>query len=229
MMQLMKLEFRKISIGKYIIASIIIAASTVGLIAMIHLFPDEGEIGLTKMSEVFEITGLLVRVSFVIISGILLSQVIIKEYEKNTIKILFTYPISRKKIMLSKLVVVMITTLLLCAFTEILCVVGISVISNYISMIPERIMVQDVVGYLAVDGVVDVVTTVGIGLLPLYFGMLKKSVVVTIVASVIVGLFLNGNIGDFNTHSIIIIPIVTCAIGFAVAYMSYHNIENADV
>lgn len=231
MMQFIKLEFRKIKIRNYFIASLIIALSSIGFAAFICFVSKvEGEaLPFTTASGLFTFTSVLLNVSFVIVSSVLLSEIIIKEYEKHTIKVLFTYPISRKKIMLSKLVVVMIFSFLLSVLAMIVSTIGVTIMSYFIPILPNPITLQDAVLHIVSVGIVGVLTAVGQGLLPLYFGMRKKSIAATITAGAIIGILLNSNINGSSLAAFIIIPILACAIGLLVAYISYARIDKIDI
>ncbi len=61
------------------------------------------------------------------------------------------------------------------------------------------------------------------------FGMRKKSVSATIVASVLVATLLSSNTNGFSLSSIIAIPLSFAVIGVIIAYLSIRNIEHTDI
>ena len=52
----------------------------------------------------------IVRATFIIFGAVLIAKLIIDEYKNKTILLMFSYPINRKKIMISKLAITAILT-----------------------------------------------------------------------------------------------------------------------
>ena len=73
----------------------------------------------------------------------------------------------------------------------------------------------------------------GISLIPLFFGMRKKSAPTTITSAVIIGMIMNSNVGIGNSqvscYNFIAIPIVLCLLGIFISYLSYRKIDKIDV
>ncbi|OJG68122.1 hypothetical protein RV09_GL002233 [Enterococcus moraviensis] len=229
----MKLEKVKVNFMKYILSSVIITAFIIIMIATMGIFVEDGEAAFKNVAELLLAGDLFIRVSFTILAGILLAQVIIKEFERDTIKILFSYPISRKKIMLAKLLVVFVLTLVLTLFSEVLFISVITLLNNHLQITEDIITFSMIKSYLIKTALFSGVTTACIGLIPLYFGMLKKSVIVTITSSVVISLFLNGNVGgdgiSSNAFSIPLVPIILCIISILMAYLSFFKIDRKDI
>ncbi|MNC06390.1 hypothetical protein D3C75_539010 [compost metagenome] len=75
--------------------------------------------------------------------------------------------------------------------------------------------------------------TAGLSLIPLSFGMHKKSTATTITSSVILGILLNSMVSDgsrsVSMFQFIGVPVVFCLLGLAIAYLSYRTIDRKDV
>ncbi len=73
----------------------------------------------------------------------------------------------------------------------------------------------------------------GISLIPLFFGMRKKSTPTTITSAVIIGMLMNSNVGpgsgQVSMYDFIFIPIVLCLLGIFISYLSYRKIDKIDV
>lgn len=233
MIKLMKLEKTKVNFMKYVVSSVIITTFIIIMTATMGILVEDGEVVFMGVEELLMGGDLFIRVSFTILAGVLLAQVIIKEFERNTIKILFSYPISRKKIMLAKLLVVVVLTLILTLFSEVLFIGVITVLNNHFQITEDIITFSMIKSYLINTALFSGVTTACIGLIPLYFGMLKKSVIVTITSAVIISLFLNGNVGgdgiSANAFSIPLVPIILCIISILMAYLSFYRIDRKDI
>ena len=106
----MKLEIVKFKIignvKGVIIANLIMLSLLIMGIYAVKM--DNNEIMFRNYNDVFLYTGIMVRGTFTIFAGVLISKIIIGEYKNKTINILFTYPINRKKIMVAKLAIVVI-------------------------------------------------------------------------------------------------------------------------
>lgn len=230
MLKLMNLEWRKLGIAKYLLSCIVLTVAIIGIILILIAVQEEGDIVLSEVMDFFWVGDILMRVSFTILSSVLLAQVIIKEFETGTIQILFTFPINRKKIMLSKLFVVVSSTLVFFVIAEIIFITVITLLNNYFQLMAEDItlsMIKSVIPKI----VFSIVTATGVSLIPLFFGMMKKSVIVTVSSSVVVALVLNGNIGISNQYSLsssMVIPSLLCIAGITLAIISYSNINKID-
>ncbi|MCL2745650.1 MAG: ABC transporter permease, partial [Coriobacteriia bacterium] len=98
MLELMKIELKKFNLIAHLIQ---LAIASVTLLALINLI---------AIGEAYPITtielSLLCLLTFVIWQGVLIAKFIVSEFRDKTIQLLFTYPVDRKKLILSKLVIV---------------------------------------------------------------------------------------------------------------------------
>ena len=98
MIRLVQIEAKKISFSKYILG----AGCSLLLIlclTMIPMYITEAKDTLySSPSEILETAGLFIRLVFTIFVGVMLANIVVKEYETGTIRNLFLYPISKKKI-----------------------------------------------------------------------------------------------------------------------------------
>ncbi|MHC5251000.1 ABC transporter permease [Listeria kieliensis] len=232
MIKLMKLEYQKLKFTNFIFSFMGI---TVGILLLVLLtgMMDGGEEVISTGSELWLSGDLMLRIAFTIYSGVLISQLIVKEFSDRTIQVLFTYPISRKKILASKLLLIMITIFLSVLAAEAIFIGVSSMFNNSLHLTNDILTMNDAVQYFLHNSFLSALTTVGIGLIPLYFGLLKNSTVMTILSAVIISMLLNGNVGsggiEDNAFSTLLIPVALCLIGLAIAYLSYHKINRKDI
>lgn len=233
MLKLMKLELKKLRIKKFLTATLIAILLMIALIILTSYGPKpDNEVPFTSFHMAFDAIDSLVRPIFIVFADVLLSKVIIAEYKNKTITLLFMYPISRRKIFVSKLLIVVIFTFLAIFLSDILIssiLFGLDSINNIIS---EKLTVTILVNRLAYICLISIYSA-GISLIPLYFGMRKKSAKATIVSSIIVVTILFGSYGNgknvFSLGSIIPIPISLALVGVAIAYFTIRKIEDVDV
>lgn len=73
----------------------------------------------------------------------------------------------------------------------------------------------------------------GVSLIPLFFGMRKKSTATTITSAVLIGFLINATVSygsnQTSLFQFIGVPVGMCLIGFGIAFLSYRRIEKADL
>ncbi len=153
----------------------------------------------------------LVRATFIIFGSVLIARLIISEYKNKTILLMFSYPINRRKMMSSKLAIIAIVTFITVILSNIL-VVGIFFgIDSYFSILPNSFTI-DQLKQEGINLVPLAIATAGISLIPLYFGMRKRSVPTTIVSSLIVVSIAINNTPMFSTATFLPLQLALAAI-----------------
>lgn len=229
MLKLMKLEMKKIKMSGYIKGAFF---SAIGILVMLFVFmfidKIEGLKVLTDYNEVFLVIDIMVRVTFVIFASVLISRLIINEYKDNTISILFTYPINRKKLLMSKLLIVLVFTFFAIIISNIFVDSILIIINSVYNIIPDNVT-MNVINKNFVMIITNALSSSGMSLIPLYFGLRKKSVSATIISSILIATAINSNNIGFSLSSIVAIPISLAILGVLVAYLSIRNIEKVDI
>lgn len=229
MLNLMKLELKKNKMGWYFKGVVIANLSIIILLCLLpYLEGTEGELAFTGVSEALSVIGTFVRVTFVIFAAVLFSKLIIDEYKKNTISVLFTYPIPRKKIILAKILLITGITFVVIIVSNVIVSGIFIVVNNYANLVPNDLS-SDWLTTALINNVVQSLAATGMSLICLYFGMRKKSVPTTIVSSLIIVSLVNSNNNDFSLSSIIAIPLTLAVIGVCIAYFTFRNIDRVDI
>ncbi|OUB24514.1 hypothetical protein BK739_24220 [Bacillus thuringiensis serovar pirenaica] len=229
MLRLMKLELKKFKFGWYVrgavIANIIILAL---LIFVSFIAQIEGDSEIRDPQMILLMASTVVRATFIIFGSVLIARLIIGEYKNKTILLMFSYPINRKKMMASKLAITAIVTFITVIVSNIL-VVGIFFgIDSYFSILPHSFTVDQLVQE-GIKLVPLAIATAGMSLIPLYFGMRKRSVPTTIVSSlIVVAIAMNSN-PAFPTATLLPLQLALAAIGAVIAYYGIKNIEKEDI
>lgn len=224
MRHLVKLEFRKNSFrGVLWTAGIAVLA----ILGFTLLLASDAE-GLGSYEEAITVMGMLVRVTFVVHASVLLSRLIVDEYRNRTITVLFTYPINRKKLLLAKLLLVGAMTFGLVIVCDLLVVAGFYLFNEKIQYFPE-LPAADVWRKQAILLVVNAAACAGMSLIPLFFGMIKKSVPTTIVSSILIVALLNSSNNGETLGSNVSVSIAFGVIGVLVALLAIRNVERADL
>ncbi|MED4402287.1 ABC transporter permease [Metabacillus fastidiosus] len=233
MNKLMTLEWQKNRLSSYFKGVVICIISIFAAVTLMALeSKGESEPLFSDYEGFMSLTNIFIRIVFIIFSSAILSRLVIEEYRNKTIQLLFTYPVQRKKIIQSKLFIVFC----FCFFSIIIATFIISLLTFFLNPI---------IGIFEADvSISEIIATVpailtnafmmaGVSLIPLYFGMRKKSTAATITSSVVIGFLINATVSDGNSSvslfQFIGVPIILCLSGLGIAYLSYHKIDKADV
>ncbi|MCW1940555.1 ABC transporter permease [Bacillus anthracis] len=229
MLHLMKLELKKFKLGWYVKRAIIANIVILALMIFVSIIAQvEGDAEIRNPETILLMASAIVRATFIIFGSVLIARLIIGEYKDKTILLMFSYPINRKKMMASKLAITAIVTFITVIVSNIL-VVGIFFgIDSYFSILPNSFTVDQ----LMQEGIKLVplaIATAGMSLIPLYFGMRKRSVPTTIVSSlIVVSIAMNSN-PEFPAATFLPLQLALAAIGIVIAYYGIKNIEKEDI
>lgn len=179
-----KIELKKISLKSQfvglLIANIFIMLLSVSLGMLIPMSVELME-GVNFSISAGMLVDTLIKAIFIVWEAILLAMLIVSEFQNNTALMFYTYPVQVKEIIMAKVVIVLsiITSFIFISeFVQ-------NVILYLVSFIFPSINYQFNFSLL----VTMVITTVGsvlMGLIPLFFGMLNKSVIVTVTVSIFI-------------------------------------------
>ncbi|WP_313801808.1 ABC transporter permease [Cytobacillus sp.] len=228
MLQIIKLEWNKNQMTRYFKTFVICILSIYGFVTLISL--DSGEMG--SFQEYMSLITIISNITFITFGSVLLSRLIISEFRTKTMQVLFTYPIQRKKLLLAKLI-------LAYAFTTgslFMSILLIQIIANFmqpsLELFTGIITWQEIVASFP-KTVTNAFSMGAIALIPLFFGMRKKSTATTITSAVIIGVLVNSTFSDngmtFSLADVVIIPLILALIGIGIAYLSFRHIDRKDV
>ncbi|AIQ53425.1 ABC transporter permease [Paenibacillus sp. FSL R7-0331] len=233
MFRLMKIEWKRNNLAGYGIRAVICMIIIFGMVAGMALMSNvQEEPMFMDFTAFMSLANIFVRITFVVFSGILISRLVIDEYKNKTIQLLFTYPLPRKKMMQAKLMIVFgfcfFGVVISTFFIEVLTVL----LNPTVHFFETAASKEDVAATLP-SLLIASVMTAGLSLIPLSFGMHKKSTATTITSSVILGILLNSMVSDgsrsVSMFQFIGVPVVFCLLGLAIAYLSYRTIDRKDV
>ncbi|MFP4978789.1 ABC transporter permease [Paenibacillus sp. CN-4] len=228
MLKLMALEFRKNRIMG-MLKGVIIANLAILAFMVLLVFIDQTESQEFKTyKDIFDTLLIFVRATFIVFASVVLSRLVIGEYRSNTITQLFMYPIPRKKIMAAKLLIVGLFAFFSVIVTNLVVgviLVAINKATGHFPGLPDQALLLD---QLIKIGLAAILTAC-MSLIPLYFGLRKKSIQATIVTSIIVTAIVSGDFGSVRMGDFIIVTAVMAVIGLLVGAASLRNIETEDV
>ncbi|EOH93022.1 ABC transporter permease [Enterococcus pallens] len=233
MMKIIKLEWKKNRLSQYIKTTIISTLLIFALTAFMSVMSQkQGESMFTDFSSYMSFVNIMIRIVFVIFSAVLLSRLVIDEYKNKTLQVLFTYPVNRKRVMQSKLLLIVSFCLVNILFSTVVISLLTLALNPTLNIVPSGMEVKDIIGILPSTLIISVMTAC-LSLIPLYFGMKKNSSSTTITWGVIIGFLVNATVSDGATTAdmtqFLIIPLILAICGLLIAYLTFHRIESQDI
>ncbi|MDA1477954.1 ABC transporter permease [Bacillus changyiensis] len=229
MLNLMRIEIKKLKLAGYVRGVIIANLIILGLLWMISYSEKAESTGaFHDIAEAFLVIGTFVRAVFIIYGAVLLSRLVISEFKNKTILVLFTYPVSRKKIMTAKLGIVGVLTFVTILISNVFIATIFFMLNSFFPVVQGEITAN-----IVYDQVLKIVIfafgAAGTSLVPIYFGMRKQSISATIISSVIIVMLISSTNPVFSLSSIIYIPLSLAAVGIVLSYLTVRQIEKKDV
>lgn len=234
MWKLIRLEWKKNSVNKYVLSAVIlIAVLALFMFAQCYLGiandPDTGvpdsAPGMGNMAVQIE---LFTNLSFLVFTTVMLSSFIISAYKNKTENLMFNYPIKRQKIIMAQMLAVwifcVIALLIGKLFTYTLLVAASSLKKASFQLGYD----MSSTGFY-VQIVLKTLLTVTLGFIPLYIGRLINSSKAAIIASFLLFAVMNGTVGDFSLRSNAVFPIILFTISLICVFLTVHNIEKKDI
>ena len=234
MIQLMKLELKKLKLSTYVKGMLIcflMAACFIGLFLGILNIESEAVNDFGGFTEFILLPDVIIRAIFIIYSSICLNRMVIDEYRNKTILLMFTYPINRKKLFLAKLLMIFLGTTISIFVSTVLLTGFATVILRVMNIYPDATM-ANYVNNLQLT-VLGAFTCGFASLIPFYFGMRKKSMPSTIVSGIILAVLLSQTGGgiSFQFDMIRLLVMMGLAIMFVISTIitKLNQLEESDV
>jgi len=233
MLKLIKLEWQKSNITGYFKG---LAVCIIAIFAAVSLMAlgsrGENEPMFENYAAFMSLTEILTRITYIIFASVILSRLVIEEYKSNMIQVLFTYPLQRKKIMQAKLSIVFG----FCLFSIIVTTVVINLLTYFlnpmIGLFEGSVHVDEMMATLPAT-LLNAFMIAGISLIPLWFGMRKKSTASTITSAVIIGFVVNATVSNGGSSTslfqFIAVPMTLCLFGLILGYFSFFRVDRSDV
>ncbi|MBC6974709.1 ABC transporter permease [Bacillus sp. Xin] len=228
MLQLIKLEMKKFKLGWYIKGAVIANIVMVAMLFFVsYMSQIEGDVELGNPQGILLMASAMVRGTFIVFAGVLIAKLVIEEYKNKTILLMFSYPINRKKIIASKLLITAMLTFVTVLLSNIFVIGIFFTLNSYMLVIPNTITVAELIQE-GIKVIPFAIAAAGAGLIPLYFGMRKYSVPTTIVSSLFVVMIACQSQPEFSLATFLPLQLALAAIGTIIAYYGIRNIEKED-
>lgn len=234
MLKLIKLEWQKNNIGKYI-RNVVILASVICIFMFAIAYlgiandPDTGVpdtvSGNDTISSPIE---LFTSISFLVFTSVMLSSFIVSAYKEKTMAIMFSYPIKRQKIVISQMLSVWIFCFTSLVFTKVFIYGVILFTSQFmVSSFPIDYDMSSLWFYIQI--IVKSISIVTMGFIALFIGFKMKSSKATIISSFLLIILTQANIGDITMANNAVFPLVLTVISLVFAFLSVIGVEKKDL
>ena len=189
MAHLIKLELKKFGIARNIIFML---AAILFSILFITISLWDSMTDPEQVKDTFESTylviGLLMSFIFLVYSSVLTAKLVIGEYNQRTITIMFSYPLNRTKLIVSKLIIIMTYTAISMTVGYVCCSGYIIFADRFFDMLEGTFCPSMLQAWIPMAVTAVAVCTV-LSLWPFIIGMIRKSVPAAIIASLVVIVF----------------------------------------
>lgn len=228
MLKLIRLEWKKNNIKKYIRKT---AGITAGLlffiIPMAGELESENPIPLHGKSMLAHSIDLFTHLIFIIFTGIMISAFIIDACKKRTMDLMFSYPISRRKILLSQIAAVWIFSFASLLFCKLFLCVTLT-LTRPLTSIAAADMLEGSLSFW-LDMILSSAAMVSVSYISLLAGTLTKSSKTAIVTSVIIAVLTQGNIGNATLAGSIPFYVLLMTLAVLSVCISVRHAETKDL
>lgn len=231
LLKLLRLEWKKNHITSYFKGLVICIVGIFAAVALMAVGSGDERM-FQDYTDFMSLTNILIRIVFIIFASVILSRLVIDEYKNKTVQLLFTYPLKRKKIIFAKLSLVFgfcFFSMLIATFTI---NIAVYVFNPMMNLFDTPVKIQEMVATIPSTFIIAFMMA-GVSLIPLYFGMRKKSTATTITSAVLIGFLINATVSNGDTSTslsqFIIVPIIMCLLGLIIGYLSYYNVDKVDL
>lgn len=233
MRKLMKLEWKKNNIGKYIrIAVTLTALLCLFTFALAFLGiaddPDGTLDAAPGMDTISSPIELFTGMAFLIFTSVMLASFIVSAYKNKTMNLMFTYPVKRRKILVSQMMAVWSFNFAALTLSKLLIYLCIFIGSKYMR---SSFAIDFDMGSLSfyIQLILKSFVIVSMSFIALFVGMAVKSSKAAIITSFLLIFLTQANVGDFTMADNAVFPFVLTAASFGFAVLSICNVENKDV
>lgn len=232
--KLIRLEWKKNKVSKYILgAAILMSILAAFLFAQCYLGiandaatgrPDSAP-GMETMAPQIE---LFTNLSFLIFTAVMLSSFAIAPYKNKTMNLMFTYPVRRRNIVLAQILSVWIfcfAALLICKLF----------IFGLLYLLKGSMHASFALGYrMDLPGfylqlVMKSFVSVTLGFISLFAGRVMKSSKAAIITAFLLFVVMNGTVGDFSFKNNMAVPVILTAVSLVCVSLTVCGVETKDL
>lgn len=223
MLKLIRLEWKKNNIRKYVRNVFIVAILLLMmLLAIAGELEADGTGGMLKNG-----VELFTNMSYMVSTSVMLASFIVGAYKNKTMNLMFSYPISRKKILLSQMLSVWIFNFTALVLSKILIYCMLATVKKYFDITAEGIALRSGMFYMEI--LVNSAVMISMSFISLLIGLKMKSSKAAVISGVVVVCFTQGNIGEYTLIGNIPFYILLLLLSAVSVFLTLYRLETRDV
>ena len=233
MLKLIKLEWKKNQIGKYIRGAVIMAGLLllfVFALAFLGIANDpDGTLDAAPGTEVISAPiELFTSMAFLIYTSVMLASFLVSAYKNKTMNLMFSYPIKRQKLLASQMMAVWLFNVTALTFTKLLIYSCIFITAGFMD---SSFVIDFQIGSFGfyIQLILKSVVIVSMSFIALFVGMAMKSSKATMVTSFLLIFLTQANIGDFTMAGNALFPAILTVISVVFAILAVYHVEDKDL
>ena len=222
LVKLMELEWRKLK-QKTVISEIIIYWGILMFLPMFFIKMVNVDFGQSYSTIIPLILSM--QMGFVLFGASLINHVVIEEYKNKTISLSFGYPISRKKLVMAKVLFISLLVFFCTLVSFLLAGTATYLLDQVFHIINGQPTAADITTYFTKAIVHSLIVTL-ISLIPLFFfGIWKRATIPTVICAIFLMQFQNFSyLLNVNLNSDIV-NAVLCLLGAVSVYLSIKMVD----
>ena len=233
MVKLIRMEWKKNNLKKYIYSAVILAVLLCLFIFALAFWgiaedPDGTLDAAPGANVISSSVELFTSMSFLIFTSVMLASFIVSAYKNKTMNLMFSYPIKRQKILASQMLAVWIFNYAALVLTKLFIYTSIFVGSRFM----ETSFIIDIdMGSLSFYAQLAVKSfvIVSMGFIALFVGIRMRSSKAAIITSFLLIFLTQANIGDFSMAGNRIFPAILTFISLGFAVLTIYSAETKDL
>ncbi len=231
--KLIKLEYRKNNIGKYVRNAVILAlllAAFIFALAFLGIANDpDGKLDAAPGNNVLSApVEMFTSMVFLIFTSVMLSTFIVSAYKNKTMILMFSYPIKRQKILASQMLAVWIFNFAALTLTKLIIYLCAAAVAHFRE--PSFLLDYNI-GSVSfyVQMILKSAVIVSMSFIALFIGLAMKSSKATIVSSFLLVFLTQANVGDYTMADSAVLPVVLIVVSLGFAFLSVCSAEKKDL
>lgn len=228
MLKLIKLEWKKNQIKKYVRNSVIISGLLLLLlISVAGEMTTQTPIGGSDKSMLSVSIEIFTHMVYIIFTGTMLSSFIVSGFKNKTIDLMFSYPIKRRRILAAQMLAVWIFNTVALILTKLFAYWGFWIAKKYIKIDLDNIAYNSIGFYAEI--IISSAVMISLSFIALLIGVYMKSSKATIITSVILVCLTQGNIGAFTLKDNFYFYLVLISLTIISIILLFYNITKRDI
>ena len=230
MLKLIKLEWIKGNVGRLIRYVVIMtAALLVFLIATAgeRAGADAASAGIYERSIINAAVEIYTNMTYIVFTGVLMGSFVVAEFERGTISLMFSYPIKRRNILLSKIFSVWIFNVVALMISKIFIYAVLFALKSFIKISAQDIPFGSLMFWL--DMFLSSIVMISISYIALPIGLKMESSKTTVIVTMLIACFSQGSIGEYTLIGNIPFYITLLLISAASVFLTLYRLETRDV